>query len=239
MTKTSSTTASSASKAGLDRIAPVDGDIPVENLLQNLGVGDQTLAHGDGALEQASHVRLVRVLGADEIHRNGGVAEDHPASRARYPRSISANILLDLPGRERVTRRRAYALQLLVGVAEGLAPARRTQGLPHPLGHGHASSPRDAPNLAQLCLVQQHLKPLAHMTEPIRLMYLSRRRTLSGFGPRASCERSALTVRAGDAGWRSSSRRRGLRGRPVPPGSGGRPRGRPQSSPSTVGPGPS
>jgi len=64
-------------EARLDGVASVDGDIAVEDLLQDLSIGYQSAILGDGALEKAAGVDLVRVLGAHQVHGNVRVDEDH------------------------------------------------------------------------------------------------------------------------------------------------------------------
>jgi hypothetical protein len=61
----------------LDRIATVDGDVAVEDLLQDLDIRDQPAPFGDGALEQTSGVHLVGVLGTHQVHGDVRVDENH------------------------------------------------------------------------------------------------------------------------------------------------------------------
>lgn len=79
-------------EGGLDRIAPIDGDVAVKDLLQHLGVGHESCPLGDVSLEQPLRVSLVRMRSSDEVHRNVGVDEDHRSLDSRYPRSISASM---------------------------------------------------------------------------------------------------------------------------------------------------
>ncbi|HVK87865.1 MAG TPA: hypothetical protein VM513_27285 [Kofleriaceae bacterium] len=62
---------------GLDRVLPLDRHIPMKNLLQYLGVGDETLTIRDRALDQALRVDLVRMRSSDEVHREVRIDEDH------------------------------------------------------------------------------------------------------------------------------------------------------------------
>ncbi len=48
----------------------------VHNLLEDLGVGHQTRPVEQKPIEQLVGTRLVRVSGADKVHRNVGVEED-------------------------------------------------------------------------------------------------------------------------------------------------------------------
>ena len=43
-------------EAGLDRFTSVDGDVAVEDLLEDLSVGDEPLSRGDELLEQPLRV---------------------------------------------------------------------------------------------------------------------------------------------------------------------------------------
>jgi hypothetical protein len=61
----------------LDRIASIDGDIAVKNLLQDLGIGDEPSFFGDGTFEKTTSVDLVRMLPAYQVHRDVGVHQDH------------------------------------------------------------------------------------------------------------------------------------------------------------------
>ena len=78
-------------EAGLYRVAAADGDKTVENLLQHLGVSDQSAALGDRSFKESTGVHFVRVLGAHEVHGDVGVDQDHTPAPP-YPRSISATI---------------------------------------------------------------------------------------------------------------------------------------------------
>lgn len=55
-------------KGGLDGIAAVDGDVPVQDLLQDLGICNQALSVANKMFEQSLRVGLVRVRSADQIH---------------------------------------------------------------------------------------------------------------------------------------------------------------------------
>lgn len=52
----------------LDGVPAVDGDIPMQDLLQDLGVGHEALAVVDQFFEQPLGVALVRVGRAHKIH---------------------------------------------------------------------------------------------------------------------------------------------------------------------------
>jgi len=52
----------------LDGVPAVDGDVPVQDLLQHLGVGNQALAVIDQLFEQPLGVALAGVGGAHEVH---------------------------------------------------------------------------------------------------------------------------------------------------------------------------
>ena len=52
----------------LDGVPAVDGDVPMQDLLQDLGVGDEALAVIDQLFEPSLRVALVGVRRAHEIH---------------------------------------------------------------------------------------------------------------------------------------------------------------------------
>jgi len=54
----------------LDCVAAIDCNISVQDLLQDLGIGNKTLTVGDQLLQQALRVNFVRMRCADQIHRN-------------------------------------------------------------------------------------------------------------------------------------------------------------------------
>ena len=70
-------------ECGLDGLAAPDGRVAVADLLEHFGVGQQHLSRRDGAFEQALRIQLVRVGGADEVHRDVGVEQDHSGAGAR------------------------------------------------------------------------------------------------------------------------------------------------------------
>lgn len=61
----------------LYRIAAIDRDIPVKDLLEYLRIRHQALTRSDSTLEEALRIDLVRVLGADQVHWNIRVDQDH------------------------------------------------------------------------------------------------------------------------------------------------------------------
>ena len=63
----------------IDHVGPIDRAIPMEDLLEDLGVGAQRLARGDRVLDELPGARFERVVGADEIHRNVRVDQDQPS----------------------------------------------------------------------------------------------------------------------------------------------------------------
>jgi hypothetical protein len=77
--------------AETDGVAPSDGRVPLEDLLDDLGVRHEAVGGGDKPLEDASGGVLVRMLGAHEVHGHVRVHEDQ-APLSRYPRAISASI---------------------------------------------------------------------------------------------------------------------------------------------------
>jgi hypothetical protein len=59
----------------------INGHVAVQDLLQHLGSGDQTLGLDNGALEQCAGGILVGMRGADQVHRDVRVDEDHTEPR--------------------------------------------------------------------------------------------------------------------------------------------------------------
>ena len=55
---------------GLDCIAAIDGDVPVQDLLKYLGIGNQALALADQLFQQLLRVAFVRMSWPDEVHRD-------------------------------------------------------------------------------------------------------------------------------------------------------------------------
>ena len=81
-------------KSRLNRLALVDCHVPMTDLLQHLGVGDEPFSSRQRRLQQTLRIELVRVCGTHQIHRNIGVDQDHCAvsGNASRPRSISSII---------------------------------------------------------------------------------------------------------------------------------------------------
>ena len=63
-------------EARLNCIAVVDGDVTMEDLLKDLGIGDEPTSLSDCALQQTTSVDFVRMLGAHQIHGDVGVDQD-------------------------------------------------------------------------------------------------------------------------------------------------------------------
>ena len=61
----------------LDGIAAVDRHVPMQNFLKYFRVCHQSLAIGDGVLEDSLGIDFPSVRGADEVHRDVGIDEDH------------------------------------------------------------------------------------------------------------------------------------------------------------------
>jgi hypothetical protein len=65
----------------LDRLPPVDRDIPVEDLLEGLDVGHQDLPRRDRHLESVARSIAIWMAAPDEVHRDVRVDQDrHQAS---------------------------------------------------------------------------------------------------------------------------------------------------------------
>src|SRR5206468_9088737 len=78
-------------KCGSNVLAPINGGIPVKDLLKNLRVRDQRSFFGHKSFEKPAGIGFMRMRSADQIHRNVRVDEDHRC-RPRYPASISFSI---------------------------------------------------------------------------------------------------------------------------------------------------
>ena len=61
----------------LDGIAAVDRHVPMQKLLEHFRVCYQSLAIGDGVLEDSLGIDFPSVRAADEVHRDDGIDEDH------------------------------------------------------------------------------------------------------------------------------------------------------------------
>ena len=57
-------------EGGLDRVAPINRDIPVQDLLKHFDVRDETLSVGKTFFQDLLSVPLVGVRRPHEIHRN-------------------------------------------------------------------------------------------------------------------------------------------------------------------------
>ena len=76
----------------LDGVPAVNGDVPMQYLLQDLGVGDEALAVIDQLFEQTLGVALVGVRRAHEVHGDIRIDQNHGCAPAPYPTSISASM---------------------------------------------------------------------------------------------------------------------------------------------------
>ena len=61
----------------LDGIAAVDRHVPMQNFLEHFRVRHQSLAIGDGVLEDSLGIDFPSVRAADEVHRDVRIDEDH------------------------------------------------------------------------------------------------------------------------------------------------------------------
>src|SRR3982750_2638679 len=59
-----------------DRVSSADRGVTMNDLLQYLSVGHQTLSRRNKTLQQELRLGLVRVRGPNEVHRNVGVHEN-------------------------------------------------------------------------------------------------------------------------------------------------------------------
>ncbi len=81
----------------LDGVPAIDGDVPMQDLLQDLGVGDEALAVIDQLFEPSLCVTLVGVRRAHEIHGDVRINQNHGCAPDPYPISISASMRLMSP----------------------------------------------------------------------------------------------------------------------------------------------
>ena len=66
----------------LDGITAIDRHVPAQNFLEHFRICYQSLAIGDGVLEDSLGVHLPSVGAADEIHGEVGIDEDHARSQS-------------------------------------------------------------------------------------------------------------------------------------------------------------
>src|SRR4030095_4375020 len=64
-------------EGGLYRIAPIDRNISMQDLLHDLGVGYQSAPLADALLQQTLRVRFMRMRSSHEVHGNVRVDQDH------------------------------------------------------------------------------------------------------------------------------------------------------------------
>ena len=76
----------------LDGVPAVNGDVPMQNLLQHLGVGHQALAVVHQLFEPSLRIALVGVRRAHQIHGDVGIDQNHGCAPDPYPISTSASI---------------------------------------------------------------------------------------------------------------------------------------------------
>lgn len=67
----------------LNCVASVDGYVAMNNLLEHLGVGNESIAPERDALEESLCINLVWVSRTDEIHRHVRVDENHDSADPR------------------------------------------------------------------------------------------------------------------------------------------------------------
>lgn len=77
----------------LNSIMAADGDIAVQNLLKDLGIGHQSLAIANQSFKQSLRVALVGMRRTHQIHRNVRINQNHGRTPVPYPFSISASML--------------------------------------------------------------------------------------------------------------------------------------------------
>ena len=99
-------------KSRLNWVAAIDGDIPVQNFLQYLGIGNKMLTVGDQFLEQTLCVSFVTMRCADQINR--------PASCCRMLSRMQHLLEYTLPGHY-FAQGRPYNFARLLSKARRLA----------------------------------------------------------------------------------------------------------------------
>ena len=67
---------------GVDVLGTPNGRVPMQDLLEDLGIGAERFAGGDGVFECPTSGLLVRMGRPDQVHRDVGVDEDHVAGRS-------------------------------------------------------------------------------------------------------------------------------------------------------------
>ena len=76
----------------LDSVAPLNRDVAVQDLLQDLCIRDKTLLLAYEFFEQSLRVCLVSMRSAHQVHGYIRVDQNHGFVSTPYPRSISASM---------------------------------------------------------------------------------------------------------------------------------------------------
>jgi hypothetical protein len=70
-------------EGGLDRVAPADGDVPMEDLLKHFRIRDEPLRPGKTPFQHLLGILFVRVWRPDQVHRDVRIEEDHRGGESR------------------------------------------------------------------------------------------------------------------------------------------------------------
>ncbi|ORW76147.1 hypothetical protein AWC22_21730 [Mycobacterium riyadhense] len=133
---------------GLDRLTSVNHHIAVTHFLQYFGVGDRPFAGEERGFQQPLRIQLVWTS------RRGS-----PGSFGWLGVSTLDLFehLLNVGGRELITRRGADGAQLGVEVAAWFALPRLAQHTANPVGDGHSMPACDLLNLVPFVRVEEYL----------------------------------------------------------------------------------
>ena len=77
----------------LNSIAAVDSSVAMQDLLQYLGIGNQSLALADQLFEQPLRVAFVGMVSAHQVHRIVRIDQNQDYGPVPYPFSISASMV--------------------------------------------------------------------------------------------------------------------------------------------------
>ena len=144
-------------EGGLDRVPALNGDVPVQDLLQHLGVRNEPFTVGNGALQEVSGIGFMRMGRPYEVHGDVRVDQNHPALSGAFVETAALDFsehLVDPGGGKLVANRGANRGELPVRGNRGLASKSVAQGLPDPLGNGHSMAIGGPSQLAILAIVE-------------------------------------------------------------------------------------
>src|ERR1700674_1878563 len=79
-------------ESGLNGVAALNRHVAVQDLLQNLGIRDETLPLANELFKPSLRVGLVNMSSAHKVHGDIRVDQNHGLVPTLYPRSISASM---------------------------------------------------------------------------------------------------------------------------------------------------